>query len=198
MPAAMSSEESFTEKLLREGGWLPGLPGAPMPSNPNMRVGDGTFPGDVGFDPFPFATGPRAYSWYREAEIKHARLAMLAAVGWPVSEFTNFGGLLTETGRAPALLNGGLDQVNPLYWVFCIALGAFFELPAYQKQFAADQSKYVPGDIGWDPLGLNSDLTGNIEIWTGRLAMIAITAYALEEAVLQAPVAFFMDMMARR
>ena len=43
MPAAMSSEESFTEKLLREGGWLPGLPGAPMPRNqppqPSPRSG---------------------------------------------------------------------------------------------------------------------------------------------------------------
>ena len=29
---------------------------------------------------------PRSLAWYREAEIKHARLAMLAALGWPVSD----------------------------------------------------------------------------------------------------------------
>jgi hypothetical protein len=53
---------------------------------------DGTLPGDVGFDPVGFSNNPprpwliggsgRSLKWYREAEIVHGRVAMLAALGW--------------------------------------------------------------------------------------------------------------------
>eukprot|EP00548_Thalassiothrix_antarctica_P009779 CAMPEP_0194158874 /NCGR_PEP_ID=MMETSP0152-20130528/77518_1 /TAXON_ID=1049557 /ORGANISM="Thalassiothrix antarctica, Strain L6-D1" /LENGTH=217 /DNA_ID=CAMNT_0038868379 /DNA_START=140 /DNA_END=790 /DNA_ORIENTATION=- len=42
---------------------------------------DGSMAGDVGFDPLGFAKTEVDLSTYREAEIKHARLAMLAAAG---------------------------------------------------------------------------------------------------------------------
>ena len=42
--------------------------------------------GDVGFDPFNFASTEQSLLWQRQAEVKHARIAMLAAVGWPLSE----------------------------------------------------------------------------------------------------------------
>jgi len=38
---------------------------------------DGSMPGDVGFDPFFLADGEELLFNYREAEIKHCRLAML-------------------------------------------------------------------------------------------------------------------------
>jgi len=41
---------------------------------------DGSLPGDVGFDPLGFAKNKESLLSLREAEIKHARLAMLAAV----------------------------------------------------------------------------------------------------------------------
>ena len=69
-----------------------------------MRVGDQTLAGDMSFDPLMISDTPEQLAWYREAEVKHARLAMLAAFGWPISEITNFGGLLQNDGRAPALL----------------------------------------------------------------------------------------------
>jgi hypothetical protein len=46
----------------------------------------GELAGDVGFDPLGFAKSSEELMNYREAEIKHARLAMLAAAGWPLSE----------------------------------------------------------------------------------------------------------------
>merc|ERR1719247_1625109 len=51
-----------------------------------------------------------ALEWMRTAELKHARLSMLAAVGWPISELTNGAALqaLGTQGRAPSILNGGL------------------------------------------------------------------------------------------
>ena len=42
------------------------------------RVGDEYLAGDFGFDPLLLADTPKKLLWYREAEMKHARLAMLA------------------------------------------------------------------------------------------------------------------------
>jgi len=41
------------------------------------RLLDGTLPGDVGFDPLGFSTSAKTLYWMRDAEIKHARLAMV-------------------------------------------------------------------------------------------------------------------------
>merc|ERR1719484_506129 len=99
----------------------------PLPKIKTMRVGDGTLAGDMNFDPLQISDSPSALAWYREAEIKHARLAMLAAFGWPVSEITNFGKLLTADGRAPSLLNGGLGEINGIYWAAVVGLAIFAE-----------------------------------------------------------------------
>merc|ERR1719262_367256 len=107
---------------------------------------------------------------------------MLAAFGWPVSELTNIGGLLTGDGRAPALLNGGLGNVNFVYWAFVIALGAFAESKGLDKQYGK-QENYLPGMIGFDPLNADSPGMRNAEILNGRVAMMAITIYAYEEAL---------------
>merc|ERR1712039_1034836 len=120
-----------------------------------------------GFDPMQLAdSATRRSPVTREAEIKHARLAMLAAFGWPVSEVTNFGGLLNGDGRAPSLLNGGLGNVNGVYWGAVIALAVYWEAQGLDKQF-----------------GMR-----NAEITNGRVAMIAITVFALEEAITKAPI----------
>merc|ERR1711924_278665 len=56
---------------------------------------------------------------------------------------------------------------------------------------------YIPGDLGFDPLGLytifgksesGKMLMETAEIKNGRLAMLAITIYALEEAITKNPV----------
>ena len=49
---------------------------------------DGSLAGDVGFDPIGFAKVKKTLFWMREAELKHSRLAMLAAVGWPMSNYS--------------------------------------------------------------------------------------------------------------
>ena len=76
---------------------------------------DGSFAGDVGFDPLGFSNSKEALYRMREAEIKHSRLAMLAAAGWPLSELWHNGlakavgmdSLLMSENRAPSVLNGG-------------------------------------------------------------------------------------------
>jgi hypothetical protein len=44
----------------------------------------GKLAGDVGFDPLGFAKDEAELMNLRQAEVKHARLAMLAAAGWTV------------------------------------------------------------------------------------------------------------------
>ena len=89
---------------------------------------DGSLAGDVGFDPLGFAKSEQDLMNYREAEIKHARLAMLAAAGWPLSEVFDkkiagvlgMTPVLDATDRAPSILNGGLEKISPVYWLSLI------------------------------------------------------------------------------
>merc|ERR1712228_380272 len=175
-PAAMPSRLAIRMQESAVEVELPPPPPA-LPKIKTMRVGDGTLAGDVGFDPMQLADTPDKLAFYREAEIKHARLAMPAAFGWPVSEITNFGGLLNGDGRAPSLLNGGLGNVNGVYWA----------AEGLDKQFGK-KDDYLPGMLGFDPLGADSPAMRNAEITNGRVAMVAITAFALEEAITKAPI----------
>ena len=159
----------------------------PLPLIKTMMVGDKTLAGDMGFDPLQIADNSEKLAWYREAEVKHARLAMLAAFGWPVSEVLNFGKLLTSDGRAPSLLNGGLGEVNGVYWGVVAALAVYWESQGLDKQFGK-KDDYLPGMLGFDPLGADSQSMRAAEITNGRVAMVAITAFALEEAITKAPI----------
>merc|ERR1712224_543962 len=59
--------------LSREAPWLPGsLAPAHL---------DGKLPGDFGFDPLGLGKDPQTMKWYRQAELQHARWAMLATFG---------------------------------------------------------------------------------------------------------------------
>jgi len=149
--------------------------------------------GNKGFDPFNCATNLAILKNYREAELKHGRLAMLAAAGWPVSELAQpylsklLGApdLLVNGDQAPSILNGGLDRINPLFFMAVIVFSATVEATALKMDKTGD---YTPGDLGFDPLRLYTgkpeavkrDLEGK-ELNNGRLAMLAITYYAYEE-----------------
>lgn len=159
----------------------------PLPLIQTIQVGGKQLAGDMGFDPLDLADTPESLAWYREAEVKHARLAMLAAFGWPVSEVTNFGKLLTNDGRAPSLLNGGLGEINGIYWGAVIALAVYWESKGLDKQYGK-KDNYLPGMLGFDPLGKDSPAMREAEITNGRVAMIAITVFALEEALTKAPI----------
>eukprot|EP00587_Corethron_hystrix_P009786 CAMPEP_0113311152 /NCGR_PEP_ID=MMETSP0010_2-20120614/8503_1 /TAXON_ID=216773 ORGANISM="Corethron hystrix, Strain 308" /NCGR_SAMPLE_ID=MMETSP0010_2 /ASSEMBLY_ACC=CAM_ASM_000155 /LENGTH=217 /DNA_ID=CAMNT_0000166733 /DNA_START=444 /DNA_END=1097 /DNA_ORIENTATION=+ /assembly_acc=CAM_ASM_000155 len=154
----------------------------------------GAYAGDVGFDPVGFSKTEPELKNYREAEIKHSRLAMLAAAGWPISEILdkkiagifNLSPLVDGSDRVPSVLNGGLGQVSPIYWAAVIALASGVEIIGLKN---VNDEGYTPGDYKFDPLGLYpSDEAGQMsmqlaEIKHGRLAMIAITAFAVQEAV---------------
>jgi len=167
-----------------------------VPPHQTVRVGDEYLAGDMGFDPLLLADTPKKLLWFREAEIKHARLAMLAAVGWPLSEL--FDGPLAATfglpsklladGRVPAQLNGGLDQINSAYWIAIVAAAVFVESKSLDAMFGKKASDYSPGMLGYDIFGYDSPSMRKAEITNGRVAMVAITVFAFEEAFFQAPV----------
>lgn len=155
---------------------------------------DGSMAGDVGFDPIGFAKSSDDLMNFREAEVKHARLAMLAAAGWPLSELFDkkiataigMAPLVDANDRAPSVLNGGLGKVSPAYWAAVIVLAGAVDLYGQSKK---SQPDYFPGNLGFDPLGVYpKDVKGQewfqtAEIKNGRLAMIAITAFAVQEFV---------------
>lgn len=189
---------------------------------PNPEVVNGEMIADAGWDPLRLADTKTHLQVYREAEIKHGRLAMLAAAGWPISELVPHGSdsLLQETaGRAPSVLNGGLGDVNPFFWLVLLLGFAALENSTLEYQFEGWQSegkpwKYTAGDYSFDPLNLQDAIaekwlpyvTGDVErdtltmkadikrnvakaeIWHGRVAMLAITGFAVQEAVWQTPV----------
>jgi hypothetical protein len=157
---------------------------------------DGSMAGDVGFDPAGFAKSKEDLMNFREAEIKHARLAMLAAAGWPLSELFDakiahligMNPIVDASDRAPSLLNGGLGKISPLYWIACLVGAGLIDVYGIGEG-RKNNPGYFPGNLGIDPFGIYpKDKEGQqrmqtTEIKNGRLAMIAITAFAVQEAV---------------
>lgn len=156
---------------------------------------DGSMAGDVGFDPLGFAKNSDDLMKYREAEVKHARLAMLAAAGWPLSEVfdkkiaaaMNLDPLLDGSDRVPSLLNGGLGKVSPAYWIACIGVAAMIDIFGQLRMKNERGNDYIPGDFGLR-LGYPADVEKQqwmqlAEIKNGRLAMIAVFGFAIQEFV---------------
>jgi hypothetical protein len=155
---------------------------------------DGTMPGDRGFDPFNLASNPTTLLKYRNSELKHARLAMLAAVGWPLAELfhSDLAGAwhlpnaLNVNDRVPSILNGGLGNVSPIFWIAALTAAAVVET------LSGTEGEIQSANLGFDPLRVLSSLSrGNnknngrfveeSELFNGRLAMLAITGFAVQE-----------------
>ena len=110
----------------------------------------------------------------------------------------SFGALGFTGGRAPSLFNGGLDA----YAVFMVAATvgtAYLELLTVDDvnqtwlNTAEGKAKYSPGaTLQFDPLDIAAkagsyDLR-SAEIYNGRLAMLAITGFAVQEFLWAKPV----------
>ena len=95
---------------------------------------------------------------------------------------------MDASDRVPSLLNGGLGKISPIYWITCIAAAAAIDIYGI-NQSRSNNKDYVPGTLGFDPLGVYpKDEEGKkwmqlAEIKNGRLAMIAIFGFAMQELV---------------
>jgi hypothetical protein len=146
---------------------------------------------------FNFASTPDALQWQRNAEIKHGRLAMLAAAGWPMAELLdkqlagqfNLKPLLVFADRVPSVLNGGLLRTPLAFWAAALGVGFAIESFGQIKETNYNEAgrEYTPGDLGFDPLGLAGKSSDDrkykleAELFNGRLAMLATTGFALQE-----------------
>ena len=74
---------------LWQDGYAQGLGTLAIPGTDRPKNLDGTMVGDVGFDPLGFSNWLNL-NWAREAEIKHGRIAMLAATGMIVQVIFSF------------------------------------------------------------------------------------------------------------
>jgi len=153
------------------------------------------------FDPLGFADGAdeATLKKYREAEVTHGRVAMLAVVGFLVGEAVEGSTFLFDAQiSGPAIAQ--FPQVPVGYDLLVIAGIGFAELqraktgwqdPADAKfdQPGGLLDSYYPGDIGFDPLGLKPEdpeefnIMATKELQNGRLAMLAAAGFLAQEAV---------------
>eukprot|EP00270_Netrium_digitus_P016640 TRINITY_DN5_c0_g1_i1.p1 TRINITY_DN5_c0_g1~~TRINITY_DN5_c0_g1_i1.p1 ORF type:complete len:281 (+),score=41.85 TRINITY_DN5_c0_g1_i1:72-845(+) len=156
------------------------LPGVNVPALVAPAWLDRSLPGDFGFDPLGLGQDPTALKWYREAELIHGRLAMLAVLGIFVGQ--SFSGIpWFEAGAAPGAVSPfsfgsllgtqllltawvetkrGVDFFNPgtqaLEWGFPWTDGG-----STAENFANSTGQQgYPGGRFFDPFGLAGKVSG--------------------------------------
>jgi light-harvesting complex I chlorophyll a/b binding protein 1 len=185
----------------------------------NAQVGGDTLPGDWGFDPLHLAEKdyihqaqyqllsilpggnpmkdppprPRPSALvlrdYREAEIRHGRLAMLAATFWPLQE--KLDKLVLQDDQFGPLIYGPITlPYFPLIMTLLMMLLGYLDI--YAKAIKEEEGigdAFLPGDCFWDPLrvleGAPPSMKRNMqerELFNGRVAMVAFAAFVFEEA----------------
>mmetsp|Transcript_11101 Transcript_11101/g.17812 ORF Transcript_11101/g.17812 Transcript_11101/m.17812 type:complete len:214 (-) Transcript_11101:354-995(-) len=137
------------------------------------------------FDPLGYSKGgDAAVAKYRESELKHGRVAMLAALGQIFQSFYTLPDPVFAEKANPWQAMIKVYEERPLAMVqillaafACEAAGAFIQARPGQ----------APGDLGFDPLNLKSndpEIFERVqlrELKNGRLAMWAIAAMIVQE-----------------
>merc|ERR1711904_126594 len=120
------------------------------------------------FDPAGFSdNSPQRLKYFREAELKHGRVAMLAAFGFPIAEHFHplFGGNID----VPSYI---AFQQTPLqtFWgavVLAIAVPEIFSVFTFRTPFGGEtwaiRKDYESGDLGFDPLNLKPTNPAELE-----------------------------------
>ncbi|XP_062159515.1 photosystem I chlorophyll a/b-binding protein 5, chloroplastic [Alnus glutinosa] len=172
---------------LRRPTWLPGLDPPPYL--------DGSLPGDFGFDPLGLGEDPGSLKWYVQAELVHARFAMLGVAGILLTDLLRVTGII----NIPIWYEAGavkykFANTETLFIVQLILMGFVetkrymdFVSPGSQAQadfFGVEASLEglepgYPGGPLLNPLGLAKDIKNAHEwklkeIKNGRLAMVAM------------------------
>jgi hypothetical protein len=183
------------------------VPSTAIPGEEVPAILDGSMIGDVGFDPCFLSTKADlmagyfntrinagvnepidGLTWYREAELMHGRICMVAVVGfiWP-GLFGTFSG--NEWTGVDAY-----SATNPLEALSTAPSGALFQIFLFMailefrritiirkdgaNYMAGDSQKWGQGEGRWNPFGLNYTPEEYAEkqlqeLKNGRLAMIA-------------------------
>jgi len=160
------------------------------PNAQNLVGSDIEFPE---FDPagISLKATPAQMAQYRAAELKHGRIAMLAALGqlWTGGLFGAAFGVIQDPvfsqGAKPLAALAQVWEERPFAIIQIVALLSWLEIRLLNKKAQLGEPA---GDFNWDPLGLRPS---DPETWekvqlrelkNGRLAMIAISGMLVAEA----------------
>eukprot|EP00568_Trieres_chinensis_P020008 CAMPEP_0183327464 /NCGR_PEP_ID=MMETSP0160_2-20130417/83774_1 /TAXON_ID=2839 ORGANISM="Odontella Sinensis, Strain Grunow 1884" /NCGR_SAMPLE_ID=MMETSP0160_2 /ASSEMBLY_ACC=CAM_ASM_000250 /LENGTH=289 /DNA_ID=CAMNT_0025495593 /DNA_START=107 /DNA_END=978 /DNA_ORIENTATION=+ len=167
----------------------------PLGFSKNMGLNGGSV--SVFFDPLGFSknTDLNGVKRFREAEVMHGRVAMMATVGYLIGESTptiTYGMNVHHT-----IANNQLPEVpGTVLFPFFLAINIAEALrasigwvePGLGPLFSLRES-YYPGDIYFDPLGLKPKDAKEFEVMqtkelnNGRLAMIAAAGMCVQEQI---------------
>lgn len=173
---AVKSSGSFT---------LDTIPGALAPTGP--------------WDPWNLASkaDENLLKRYREAELAHSRVAMLAVVGFLVGEAVEGSSFLFDASvSGPAITH--LSQVPAPFWTVLTFFIGYLELSRAEIGWVPPEDvplgkpgllrpSYNPGELGFDPLSLKPAdaseylVLQNKELQNGRLAMLAAAGFLAQE-----------------
>jgi len=147
------------------------------------------------FDPAGFlkdASKEQVYT-YREAELTHGRVGMLASLGFLVQEWWH---PLFGADGGPAISQ--MPSLPAGIWIAMIfgvgiaegvRVARGWNDPSLPDHFFQKlKPSYYPGDLGWDPLGLKPTTESELremqtkELQNGRLAMLAAAGFMAQEA----------------
>ena len=180
--AAFAPSASSMKSSALKGSFIDELPGALAP---------------IGlFDPLTLSdTDEATLKRYREAEVTHGRVAMLAVLGFLVGEKVEGSSFLFDSQiTGPAISH--LAQVPFPFWITTFTAIAGCEIERAnvgwvepEKKLFALREGYNPGDLGFDPFGLKPKGDKELkamqtkELQNGRLAMLAAVGFMAQELV---------------
>lgn len=127
---------------------------------------------------------------YREAEIRHGRLAMLAASFWPLQELLDRF-VLSDDQFGPLIYGTVTLPYFPLMMTAIMLLLGYLDIYSEAiKDMDQIGEAFLPGDCFWDPLYILQDAPDRMkrnmqerELFNGRAAMLAVAAYIIEESI---------------
>mmetsp|Transcript_20446 Transcript_20446/g.25163 ORF Transcript_20446/g.25163 Transcript_20446/m.25163 type:complete len:518 (-) Transcript_20446:191-1744(-) len=131
---------------------------------------------------------------YREAEIRHGRLAMLAAILWPLQEIMDRLLIPNSFGKTTFVYGGATLPFISLFMTLVMLLLGYLDIYAAAIKDNESGDAFLPGECFWDPLkmldGAPDLMKKNMqerELNNGRIAMMTVLMYFIQEAVTYQP-----------
>jgi len=142
------------------------------------------------FDPLQLSAGrsEETLAWYRAAELKHARICMLAALGLSVQPAFHLPDPVFDSTAGYGVVTKLYSERPEAIWQILLALAAIETFSLFKN------GQGSAGDLGFDPLNLQTKLGLRDdpakfeemqlrELKNGRLAMLGTSALLLQEYV---------------